>query len=98
MNIRRRGFLGSAGLVSLFGLWPFSKTAAAAGRTRGLYREQQSAVAFIAANSVVAMPVQSAVACVLEVIEGAVIVAVLMIEAAARCGNRLLLLSAGKFD
>ncbi|PYV16155.1 MAG: hypothetical protein DMG07_08370 [Acidobacteria bacterium] len=39
MNIRRRGFLGSAGLVSLFGLWPFSKTAAAAGRTRGLYRE-----------------------------------------------------------
>src|SRR5207244_8890994 len=49
-----------------------------------LVGEQKGAVAFIATNLVVAVPIEAAVAQVREVIEGAVVMTVLMIEAAPR--------------
>ena len=53
-----------------------------ADESHRLVAEQDGCVAFIAADLVVAVPIEAAVANVGEVIESAVVVAILVIEAA----------------
>src|SRR5262245_30455947 len=51
-----------------------------ANQTCGFFCEQKCAITFLPANLVIAMPIETAIARMIEVINGAIVVAILMIE------------------